>query len=316
MAIRDDLMRRDLALTPSEEKIVRLLLTDYPGAGLGSASSLARRAGVSDPTVVRLAVKLGFEGFPDFQRHLLAEVEAKLQSPLLMMEAKKPNVDEVSLEGPAIAYMRSVADCIDKALMTTPSATYENAARAVMETKGRVYLLGGRYSRYVAGMLAGYLAQLRPNTMHVEALSAQEFDLLIDLGKRDLLIVFDYRRYQFDVIEFASRAARRGVRILLFTDPWLSPIAEHAEVTLVCPLEVRSPYDTMAPAVAQIEAFIAHILSSMTERTRKRIEELESIRREASVTFDNALAPATDEAGQAAPGSIEISSRTSNSEQN
>ncbi|RUX43874.1 MurR/RpiR family transcriptional regulator, partial [Mesorhizobium sp. M7A.F.Ca.CA.002.09.1.1] len=53
MAIRDVLMRGDLALTPSEEKIVRLLLTDYPTSGLGTASSLARRAGVSDPTVVR-----------------------------------------------------------------------------------------------------------------------------------------------------------------------------------------------------------------------------------------------------------------------
>lgn len=88
MAIRDVLMRGDLALTPSEEKIVRLLLTDYPTSGLGTASSLARRAGVSDPTVVRLVVKLGYEGFPDFQAKLLAEVEARLHSPLLMMEAK------------------------------------------------------------------------------------------------------------------------------------------------------------------------------------------------------------------------------------
>src|SRR5687768_18516279 len=75
MTIREVLMHPGLALTPSEEKIVQLLLTDYPTSGLGSASSLARRAGVSDPTVVRLVMKLGYEGFPDFQAKLLAEVE-------------------------------------------------------------------------------------------------------------------------------------------------------------------------------------------------------------------------------------------------
>jgi hypothetical protein len=74
MTIREVLMHPGLALTPSEEKIVQLLLTDYPTSGLGSASSLARRAGVSDPTVVRLVMKLGYEGVPDFQAKLLAEV--------------------------------------------------------------------------------------------------------------------------------------------------------------------------------------------------------------------------------------------------
>ncbi|WP_366511155.1 SIS domain-containing protein, partial [Mesorhizobium sp.] len=82
------------------------------------------------------------------------------------------------------------------------------------------------------------------------------------MGKRDLLIVFDYRRYQPDVIAFAQLAAARRVRLLLFTDPWLSPISEFSEVTLTCPIEVNSPYDTMASCVAQIEAVVAQILAS------------------------------------------------------
>ncbi|TIW28801.1 MAG: MurR/RpiR family transcriptional regulator, partial [Mesorhizobium sp.] len=108
------------------------------------------------------------------------------------------------------------------------------------------------------------------------------------LGKRDLLIVFDYRRYQLDVVAFAQLAAARRVRILLFTDPWLSPISEFSELTLTCPIEVNSPYDTMASSVAQIEAVIAQILASMEKRTRERIEELEEIRLQASASLDNA----------------------------
>ncbi|TIV97849.1 MAG: MurR/RpiR family transcriptional regulator, partial [Mesorhizobium sp.] len=72
MNVRDMLLHGSISLTPSEERIVQVLLTDYPAAGLGTATSLAKRAGVSDPTVVRLAMKLGFEGFPALQRRLLA----------------------------------------------------------------------------------------------------------------------------------------------------------------------------------------------------------------------------------------------------
>ncbi|MDX8499091.1 MurR/RpiR family transcriptional regulator [Mesorhizobium sp. VK4C] len=291
MQFRDLLLQGGFSLTPSEERIVQVLLTDYPTAGLGTATSLAKRAGVSDPTVVRLAIKLGFEGFPDFQQRLLADIEARLHSPLLMMGAKRPDLGTDGEQGAAIAYMHSVAGSLDKALTTNPLATYERAARLVMDSKGKVVLLGGRYSRHVAGMLASYLSQFRANVAYIETLSAQQLDLLVDLGKRDVLIVFDYRRYQRDVVAFAEQAAARHVRILLFTDPWVSPISDFAEVTLSCPIEVSSPYDTMAPAVAQIEALVAQIFAATGERTRRRVEELEQIRHQSNVTLNEARAP-------------------------
>lgn len=294
MSIRELLLNSEMSLTPSEERIVQVLLTDYPTAGLGSATSLAKRAGVSDPTVVRLAVKLGFEGFPAFQQKLLAEVEARLQSPLHMMEAKRRHLEALGAAGPANGYLHSVAGCMTRALTSVPAGTYERAARLILETKGQVALVGGRFSQHIAGMLAGYLAQLRSGIRPVGVLSPQQFDMLIDLGKRDLLIVFDYRRYQLNVIAFAEQAAARGVRVLLFTDPWLSPICHHAELTLVSPVEVDSPYDTMAPAVAQMEALIAQMLADMDEQTRNRIEELEQIRLQASITLDNARSVAKD----------------------
>ncbi|MBZ9674502.1 MurR/RpiR family transcriptional regulator [Mesorhizobium sp. ES1-1] len=284
MAIRDVLMRGDLALTPSEEKIVRLLLTDYPTSGLGTASSLARRAGVSDPTVVRLVMKLGYDGFADFQAKLLAEVEARLHSPLHMMEAKR---QAGSNDGPVLAYLDSVTTALQKANAATPVQTYERAARLLMEAKGEIVMLGGRFSRHIAGMLAGYLVQFRSGVRDLGVLSQEAFDTLADLDRRDVLVVFDYRRYQLDVIAYAKQAAALDVRIVLFTDQWLSPIADLAEVTIVSPLEVASPYDTLAPAIAQMEALVAQIVSALGDDARTRIERLEKVRHANAVTLDS-----------------------------
>jgi DNA-binding MurR/RpiR family transcriptional regulator len=291
--IRDLLTQHGLALTPAEAKIAQVLLGDYPVAGLGTATALARRAGVSDPSVIRMVTKLGFDGFAAFQKRLLEEVEAGLRSPLMMMEAKRPT-RAAATSGRSVeeTYIRSAAATVESAAAMTLPQTYGKAVQLIMEAKGRVLLLGGRFSRHIAGMLAGYLAQFRPGVIEVPSLSAESFDLLLDAGPRDTLVVFDHRRYQTDVIRFAEQAAERGAQIVLFTDVWRSPAAEHAKVVIVGPMEADSPYDTLAPAVAQMEALVARIVAEQPDNNGTRMEELERIRSRNIATVDGTKAPA------------------------
>ncbi|PSJ57029.1 MurR/RpiR family transcriptional regulator [Kumtagia ephedrae] len=283
MSIREELAHTQLALTAAEQKIVQVLLADYPMSGLGTATRLARQAGVSDPTVMRLMIKLGYGKFSDFQSKLLEEVESRLHSPLLMMEAKRP---ANASEGTALGYYNSVAGSLERTRTQTPSQAYTRAVSMILEAKGQVVLLGGRFSRHVASMLAGYLVQMRSGVRDMEKLSPADFDMLLDLGKRDLLVVFDYRRYQADVVGFARQAHERGVGILLFTDPWLSPIAEFADQTMVAAIDADSPFDTSASCVAQIEAVVAHALGLHGASIRRRIEDIETIRSANAVTLD------------------------------
>lgn len=284
MSIREELAHTTVALTASEAKIVQALLAEYPMSGLGTATRLAKSAGVSDPTVMRLMLKLGYAGFAEFQTKLLAEVEARLHSPLLMMEAKRPGD---SGEGTALGYYHSVSDSLERTRTQMPQQAYSKAVSMLLETKGQVALLGGRFSRHIASMLAGYLVQFRSGVRDLGRLSSSEFDQLIDFGKRDLLVVFDYRRYQADVVAFARQAHERGVSILLFTDPWLSPISDFADQSLVAVIDADSPFDTLATAVAQMEAVFAHALERHGSGVRQRIEDIEAIRTANAVTLDS-----------------------------
>ncbi|MDG0901001.1 transcriptional repressor QapR, partial [Pseudomonas sp. L01] len=76
-------------LTPAERKVVRALLDDYPRLGLGPMTRLARHAGVSDPTIMRLVKKLGFAGYGDFQEALLADVDDRLRSPRTLLAERR-----------------------------------------------------------------------------------------------------------------------------------------------------------------------------------------------------------------------------------
>ena len=285
MRIKDILTKGEIKLTPAEARIAQVILAEYPTSALGTATALAKRAGVSDPTVIRLVRKMGLEGFAAFHSKLLEEVEAGLRSPLMMMETKRPagkgrrNVAE--------AYMDSAAEAVAANANATLPQLYDRAVDTIMQAKGHVVVVGGRFSRFVSGMLASYLKQFRPNVMSIDILAPETFDILLDLGQRDVLIVFDYRRYQRDVIRFAEQAANRDVQLVLFTDPYKSPIASRAKLVIVSRNDVESPYDSLCPPVAQVEALVAHIVAEGAQVKRRRVQELDKIRAENSVTVDS-----------------------------
>lgn len=283
MSLRSRLTNPTIPLTRSDERVIRALLSDYPAAGLGTTASLARLAGVSDPTVTRLLAKLGFESFTAFHKTLLEEVDARMHSPLLLMGEKLSTKEDQ--KPPVQRYFRSVNKSLERTAMVTPLRSFDVAVKLILEAKG-VYLVGGRFSRHLAGMLAGYLSQIRPRVFDLGTLTIESFDKLVDLGKRDTLIVFDYRRYQTDVVNFTKHAAAHGAKVILFTDPFQSPLATLAQAVLVAEIEVESPYDSMSAALAQAEALAAQIVSIQGNAARDRIGRIESVRNLNSATID------------------------------
>ncbi len=283
MAIRDRLTDGQIAFTRAELKIVRQLLSNYPAAGLNTVAHLAAAAGVSNPTVVRFTSKLGYEGYPEFQAALLGEVQERMSSPLSMLDTRKPSLEQENFYQ---YFLRASIHALESSMQMLPPHDFEAAVEAGADLSMRVHCLGGRFSGFLAGLLWSHMKQLRAETHWINGSQADQVDRLVDFGKRDVLFVYDYRRYQIDTIRFAGQAARQGARIVLFTDRWVSPIAEFASVTLMAPVDTVSPYDTMVPAIAQTEALIAGLTARLANQSRGRIERMEELRRAHAITED------------------------------
>jgi DNA-binding MurR/RpiR family transcriptional regulator len=268
-------------LTSSELKVMRRLLANYPAAGLGTVVRLARDSGVSDPTVVRFVTKLGFSGYPAFQQSLLSEVEAHMASPLTMFERRSDLRAD-----PCRAAMAAAGNGIQADVSDGVHSDTSRAIALIADRKARVFCLGGRFSRHLAAILHAHLVQLRPGT-HVIGGSASDLsDALIDLRRRDVLVVFDYRRWQTDIVGFAKQAAARGVQIVLFTDPWLSPIAKVAKVVMTSSVQSSSPFDTMAPALALVEGLVAEMTAKLDAKAKARISVFEQFRAVNRITLE------------------------------
>lgn len=263
-------------LTPTEKRPALTLLANYPVAGLETVAQFASRAKVSGPTILRLVSKLGFQNYPDFQRALRDELEQRLQTPLAKAP---PGSGTPSSEGDFLStYMRAIVSNIESSMADVSRSEFEAVVALLADPRRRVLLLGGRFTSSLAVHLYLHMRELRPRTELVSGQTATWAEHLLDLGRGDILIVFDIRRFQDDVVRFAREAAATGAQVVLFTDGWVSPIAAVAAHVFSMRTSVPSSWESFAALSALSEALIARLHAERWNDSKRRMERLESLR--------------------------------------
>ena len=256
-------------LTPAERKVARVLLADYPVRGLEPVAKLAAEAGVSAPTVIRLVTKLEFDSYGDFQQALKSEVSARLSSPLSQYADGPGSSDAVSRSE------RVLCGGIASSFARLPRAEFDQAVRLLADPRPGVTLIGGRFSSMLAEYLAAHLRILRSNVRVVTAFD--RVSAMLDVGRGDVLVAFDYRRYQHDTVRLAMIAKRQGATLIAFTDPYLSPLAAHADVILTTSVASPSPFDALTPAVALVETVVAALVDRLGAAPLERMARYDAL---------------------------------------
>ena len=255
-------------LTHAERKVARALMADYPVGGLDPVAKLAAAAGVSPPTVIRLVAKLEFDGYAEFQQSLKSEVSVRLSSPL-RMHAERPGARR---GGTLPRSGRLLCDGIRSSFAHLPPAEFEQAVQLLADSRRSVTLAGGRFSTMLAEYLATHLRILRPRVQVLSAAGPDRVSALLDVGRRDVFVAFDYRRYQHDTVRLALTAKQQGAVLVAFTDPYLSPLAARADVILTSSVQSPSPFDALTPAMALVETIIAALVDQLGDAPRARME--------------------------------------------
>ena len=271
--IGEEVRERLSEMTPSERRVARTLLATYPTAGLESLPQLADGAGVTGPTVLRFVRKIGFDGYPDFQRSLRREVQARTEGLPSLYRTMGATQGDDAVRRSHEAFVRA----LDATLAST--SLEEDLAHVVAllsDRKRRIWFVGGRFSQLVASYLCMQLRMLRPGcAMVAESPDRRVMDSL-EVSRRDALCLFDYRRYQQDTIAAGKVAAEHGAVVVVFTDPWLSPAVEYGRHVLISHADSASPFDSLLGAFALAEVITAKVVAALGDAGRSRVGELEA----------------------------------------
>lgn len=270
--IAEKMRAKAASLTGAERKLSHALQADYPMRGLASMPEFARVAGVSTPSVLRFAKKLGFSGFPAFQSALRLELSAQLSNPI----AKQQQWAAEAPKGHVLnRFAQAAMENLKNSLGLIDHRSFDDIVALLSSPKLRIHVLGGRITAALAQYLAIHLQMARGQVELVPFSQTLWPQHLLEIGKGSVIVVFDVRRYDVSMRDFAASAKRRGAKIVLITDQWMSPISSFAVHSLPVRIEVPTSWDSNIVSLFVVEALVAGVVERNWPKTQSRINALE-----------------------------------------
>lgn len=280
--VKDRISEKQDELTAAERRLTATLLDDSLVAGLQSITKLAESAEVSTPTVIRLARKLGYNGFPDLQDAIREEIAARMKEPLAKLEAADLSGGKDHIVS---RFAEAVSRNINRSLERLDLDEFDKAAALLSDPNRRLYLLGGRITRSNAHYFFNHLQIIRSGVTQLDFSPSVWPQSLLDMSENSTLIVFDIRRYEKELERLAKLVVGQGANIVLFTDQWGSPIERYAKFCFRSMVEVPSSWDSTLAINFLIEALVAEIQSRC--QSADRIAALEEMIGESRIFRSN-----------------------------
>ncbi len=256
-----------------QRQIARYLLNHYDKAAYMTAAKLGSEVSVSESTVVRFVMELGYAGYPEFQKALQELIRTKLTSTQRMAVTNHLIGDGDVLEKVLQANMENIRHTLDGISRTA----FRDAVDAIVKARN-IYIIGVRSSAMPAGFLSYSLQMIFDNVRLVETTAGSElFQQMMAIGEGDVLVAISFPRYSKRVIKAVEFARRAGADVVALTDSPESPIAPAAAQLLVAQSDMASYVDSLVAPLSIINAIIVAVSRAREEEVKARLEALEHI---------------------------------------
>ncbi|MCA1221874.1 MurR/RpiR family transcriptional regulator [Streptomyces sp. 8L] len=224
-------------LTPAQRRIAHSMVRRAGEAPFLSSVELAELAGVSQPSVTRFAVALGFDGYPALRRHLREVAPAAAP-------------EEAEEDAECNAYQQAVLGEIDNlrelaALLADP-APVERAGRLLAASRP-LPVIGLRAASSQARGFAYFAAKVHPDVRLLDEGGSMLVDRL-DAARRagaTALICFALPRHPREVVEALAHARETGLTVVTVADSAFAPVAPYSDLLIPAAVGTGLAFDTV-----------------------------------------------------------------------
>lgn len=267
--MKDDLLQRIEEMMPqfskSQKLIADYILRHYEKAAYMTALKLGNAVNVSESTVVRFAIELGYEGYPQLQRSLQEHIKNRLTS-LQRMDVTRSRIGDLD---PVEGVLSQDIDKIRRTMDSVDRESFDNAVNTIISAK-RIYIQGAMSSGILASFMHYYLRLVFDKVSLVGSVGTSEmYQQMIHIGEGDLLIAMSFPRYAQSTIQACKFAHDSGAQIIAITDSESSPLVQYAHTPLYACSDMVSFVDSLVAPMSLINA----IIIAVSGRNRCRVEQ-------------------------------------------
>lgn len=266
------LQERFRTFSKGQKLIANYIMESYDKAAFMTASRLGKTVGVSESTVVRFAVELGFDGYPSMQKTLQALVRTKLTS------VQRIEVSNSRIAGDvAGAVLQADIDALRRTGELLDREQLGKCVDAILHAR-RIYIVGVRSSAAIAFFLNFHLRSAFDNVQLITSASTSEmFEQMIHVTHEDVVLGISLPRYSVRTVKLLQYARARGATTASITDKVDAPAGRVSDCVLVAKSDMVSVVDSLVAPMSVVNALLALISrrqEQMLSRTYQDIERL------------------------------------------
>lgn len=281
--MREDLFsimqQKASTLSKGQRLLAKYITESYDKAAFMTANKLGKAVGVSESTVVRFAVELGYDGYPSMQKAMQDLVLNRLTSVQRIEVAN----DRIGDQDVVTMVLQSDSDKLRQTAEMVDRQAFAEAVKAILSAK-RIYVLGCRSAAPLANFLGYYLNFMFDDVDIVTASGASEmFEKLIRVDADDVVIGFSFPRYSAATVKGAQYCRTIGATVIGFTDSHLSPLGQHSDYVLLAKSDMLSLVDSLAAPLSLVNALIVALASGREQILAKTFDGLERVWEEYNV---------------------------------
>ena len=266
-------------LTAAERRVAAVVLERPQLVGFGTVADLAEAAGAGAATVVRLAAKLGFEGFSALQASIQRDLAHQLRP-------AAQRIRELAGDQPISRHRSAELSNVQATLDAVDPATLEAVVGLLADTTREVLVLAGDAERGVATQFATDLAALRAGVVMITGSDVTVRRQLATTEAGATLLVIDLRRYERWLLDAFAQGKGAGHTIVALTDGLLSPLAMGAHHSFTISAGSLSPFDSHVGTLALCDLFVATTAERLKDSAAERLQRVESAWAEADSLID------------------------------
>ena len=262
-----------------QKALARYITECYDKAAFMTASRMGKTVGVSESTVVRFAVDLGFDGYPAMQKAMQEMVLTRLTSVQRMEVANTRLADQDVLT----TVLHSDMEKLRLTAETVSRADFSAAVDAILGAQ-RIVVMGARSAAPLASFLGYYLRYMFPNVVTVTTSGNSEmFERIVDMGSKDVFIAFSFPRYSVTTAKGAEYCRANGATVIGITDSRLSPLGENCDHVLIAKSDMLSLVDSLVAPMSLVNALLVALAAGREKVLSNKLSRLESIWQEQHV---------------------------------
>ena len=256
-----------------QKKLVSYITDNYDKAAFFTAAKLGETVGVSESTVVRFAIHLGYKGFPEFHK-ALEELERNQLISIQRMEVTYGRVPQSEILD---TVLRADIEKIKLTMENIDHNAFELAVETILEAKS-IYIVGIRSCAPLASFLGFYFNLLFDNVhlMHTNS-SSELFEQMIHISKDDVIIGISFPRYSMRTLKALEFANNRNAKVITLTDSIHSPMNLYSSCNLIARSDMASIVDSLVAPLSVINALVVALCMRKQREVTATLEDLDKI---------------------------------------